>query len=78
MSTIGMPVMPIASSTLCPAATPAYTAPQNAHALHMLSSVGESDPGFALDRPEGRRRPMVQRALENFDQHKRADQEAPR
>ena len=36
-----------------------------AHALHMLSAVGERDPGF--DRPdiEGRRRPMVQRAVEN-------------
>jgi enoyl-CoA hydratase len=49
-----------------------------AHALHMLSQVGESDPGFALGRPEGRRRPMVQRALENFEQHKRPDEEAPR
>jgi enoyl-CoA hydratase len=38
-----------------------------AHALHMLSSVGEGDPDYALRRPEGRRRPMVQRALENFE-----------
>lgn len=40
-----------------------------AHALHMLSSVGEGDPDYALRRPEGRRRPMVQRALENFERH---------
>lgn len=38
-----------------------------AHALHMLSSAGEGDPDFALSRPEGRRRPMVQRALENYE-----------
>ena len=38
-----------------------------AHALHMLSSGGEGDPDFALQRPEGRRRPMVQRAMENYE-----------
>lgn len=38
-----------------------------AHALHLLSSAGEGDPDFALSRPEGRRRPMVQRALENYE-----------
>jgi enoyl-CoA hydratase len=42
-----------------------------AHALHMLSSIGESDPGFALKKPEGRRRPMVQRALENYELRQR-------
>lgn len=40
-----------------------------AHTMHMLSSVGEGDPGFALKKPEGKRRPMVQRALENYDKH---------
>ncbi|MEO9254801.1 MAG: enoyl-CoA hydratase-related protein [Tepidiformaceae bacterium] len=40
-----------------------------AHALHMLSSVGEADPGYALQKPEGRRRPMVQRAMENYERH---------
>ena len=40
-----------------------------AHALHMLSSIGEADPGYALERPEGRRRPMVQRAFDNFRRH---------
>ncbi len=38
-----------------------------AHALYMLSSTGESDPGYALKRPEGKRRPMVQRAMENYE-----------
>lgn len=37
-----------------------------AHSMHMLSSTGESDPGYALAVPTGRRRPMVQRALENY------------
>lgn len=43
---------------------------QGAHALHMLSSTGEADPGYALKKPEGRRRPMVQRAMENFEHNK--------
>ncbi len=42
-----------------------------AHALYMLSSTGESDPGYALKQPEGRRRPMVQRALENYERRKK-------
>ncbi|MCA9847791.1 MAG: hypothetical protein KC472_07450, partial [Dehalococcoidia bacterium] len=40
---------------------------------HILSSVGESDPGYALRDPrkEGtRRRPMVQRAVENYELEK--------
>jgi enoyl-CoA hydratase len=41
-----------------------------AHALHMLSSAGEADPDYALKKPEGRRRPMVQRAMENYERHK--------
>jgi len=43
-----------------------------AHALHMLSSTGESDPGYALQKPEGRQRPMVQRAFENYERRKAA------
>lgn len=43
-----------------------------AHALHMLSSVGESDPGYMLDKPGGRRRPMVERAFQNFERHREA------
>jgi enoyl-CoA hydratase len=42
---------------------------------HILSSTGESDPGFALRDPraEGtRRRPMVQRALENYEAYRQA------
>ena len=45
-----------------------------AHAMYMLSSTGESDPGYALKKPEGKRRPMVQRAMENFERNKAARQ----
>lgn len=38
----------------------------SAHSLHMLSSEGEKDPDYALQVPEGRRRPMVERAFENY------------
>lgn len=38
----------------------------SAHAMFLLSSQGEKDPGFAVDVPEGKRRPMVQRAMENY------------
>jgi enoyl-CoA hydratase len=41
-----------------------------AHALYALSSIGESDPDYALKQPEGRRRPMVQRAFENYAAHR--------
>jgi enoyl-CoA hydratase len=44
-----------------------------AHAMYMLSSGGESDPGYALKKPEGRRRPMVQRAMENYERHRSAN-----
>jgi enoyl-CoA hydratase len=47
-----------------------------AHALHMLSSVGESDPGYMLDKPGGRRRPMVERAFQNFERHRGARRDA--
>jgi enoyl-CoA hydratase len=40
---------------------------RGAHALYTLSSRGESDPAYALEKPDGKRRPMVQRALENSD-----------
>jgi enoyl-CoA hydratase len=36
-----------------------------AFGLHILSSVGEGDPTASLPQLEGRRRPMVQRALNN-------------
>jgi enoyl-CoA hydratase len=44
-----------------------------AFALHLLSATGESDPGYALDKPMDsgqRRRPMVQRAMENFERER--------
>ncbi len=43
---------------------------KSAHAFHMLSQTGEGDPGYALKRPEGRRRPMVQRAFENYERYR--------
>lgn len=45
--------------------------------LHMLSSTGEADPGYALNKPEGRRRPMVQRAFENYERRQQARREEP-
>lgn len=41
-----------------------------AHLAHILSSEGERDPDYALKVPEGRRRPMVERAFENYRRHK--------
>jgi enoyl-CoA hydratase len=41
-----------------------------AHHMHMLSSEGEKDPDFALRVPEGQRRPMVERAFENYERQK--------
>lgn len=38
-----------------------------AHNLHMLSSTAEKDPDFALGKPAGKRRPMVQQALKNYE-----------
>lgn len=37
-----------------------------AHLMHMTSAEGERDPGYALKVPEGRRRPMVERAFEHY------------
>jgi enoyl-CoA hydratase len=37
-----------------------------AHAMHILSSEGEKDPDYALKVPAGARRPMVERAFENY------------
>lgn len=47
-----------------------------AHTMHMLSSTGEADPGFALAAPSGRRRPMVQRALDNYAKAKKPPADA--
>ncbi len=46
-----------------------------AHTMHILSSTGESDPDFALAKPDGRRRPMVQRAFENYEAHRQRQAE---
>lgn len=40
-----------------------------AHTMHLLSATGESDPGFGLKQPQGRRRPMVQKAIENYQRY---------
>jgi enoyl-CoA hydratase len=37
-----------------------------AHSMYMLNRTGESDPDYAVKKPEGRRRPMVQVALERY------------
>jgi enoyl-CoA hydratase len=46
---------------------------QSAFPLFNLSSLGESDPGYALQKPEGRRRPMVQRAFDNYEALQKAE-----
>lgn len=35
------------------------------HLMHVLSATGEQDPGFILKNPDQKRRPMVERAIEN-------------
>jgi enoyl-CoA hydratase len=45
----------------------------SAHAMFLLSSQGEKDPDFAVDVPEGKRRPMVQRAMENYNDKQAKD-----
>lgn len=43
--------------------------------LHMMSSIGEGDPDYSLRKPEGqRRRPMVQRAMENYEHYRQSGQ----
>ena len=40
-----------------------------------MSSIGEGDPDYALRKPEGqRRRPMVQRAMENYEHYRQSGQ----
>lgn len=53
--------------------TQGYQAHINAaHLTHLLSSEGERDPDFALNKPEGKRRPMVEQALKNYrEKHKK-------
>ena len=42
----------------------------SAHLMHILSATGESDPDYALKVPDKKRRPMVERALENYQNKK--------
>ncbi len=37
-----------------------------AHVMHIISSEAEKDPDYALNEPAGARRPMVERAFENY------------
>ncbi len=41
-----------------------------AHLMYLMSSQGERDPAYALEKPEVKRRPMVQRAIDNYARHK--------
>ena len=41
-----------------------------AHAFFLLRSQGEKDPDYGLDWPTGKRRPMVERALEIYKKRK--------
>ena len=41
-----------------------------AHTMHLLSSAGEADADYALRVPDGRRRPMVQKAFEHYELRK--------
>jgi enoyl-CoA hydratase len=49
---------------------------QAAHSMYMLQWATEKDPGFALAAPTGRRRPMVQVALDRYnrDQARKASE----
>ncbi len=46
-----------------------------AHAMHMLSSEGERDPDYTLEVPAGARRPMVERAFENYQRSRTEEEE---
>ncbi|MCY3883420.1 MAG: enoyl-CoA hydratase-related protein [Gammaproteobacteria bacterium] len=41
------------------------------HLMHILSATGEQDPDFTLKNPNQKRRPMVERAIENSNKVKR-------
>jgi len=49
-----------------------------AHAMHILSSEGEKDPDYALRVPAGRRRPMVEKAFENYQRSRGSKEEQPK
>lgn len=41
----------------------------SSHIMHLLSATAETDPGYELKLPEGRSRPMVQKAIENYQRY---------
>lgn len=43
---------------------------RGAHGFYIVRTIGESDPGYALAKPGIKRRPMVQRAMENYERRK--------
>jgi enoyl-CoA hydratase len=43
-----------------------------AHTMHILSSLGEGDPDYEVAKPDGKRRPMVQRAMENYEHSRKS------
>lgn len=43
-----------------------------AHLMHIVSTEGERDPDFALRKPDTARRPMVERAFENYELRKKS------
>ncbi len=45
----------------------------NAHALYVLGRLGERDPDSLVVEPGGRRRPSVQRALDNYERARAAN-----
>jgi hypothetical protein len=48
-----------------------------AHTMHILSSEGEKDPDYALRVPAGRRRPMVEKAFENYQRSRGSKNDQP-
>ena len=38
----------------------------SSHIMHLLSATAETDPDYELKLPEGRSRPMVKKAIENY------------
>ncbi|MDA1075697.1 MAG: enoyl-CoA hydratase-related protein [Proteobacteria bacterium] len=44
-----------------------------AHLMHIASAEGERDPDYALRVPEGARRPMVEKAFENYSRRSKEE-----
>ena len=41
----------------------------SSHIMHLLSATAETDQDYELKLPEGRSRPMVQKAIENYQRY---------